>query len=268
MHPLFGAYESRLLRLRRNERTLMNYRWSIRLLESHLAQRGVDAAHVSTLDLEEYLTTLPYALSTQRMMLDNVRSAYRYAVRRGELQRNPATDVELPTLPDREPIVIPTAELRAMQDSITTEREWLFFHLLAYTGMRRKEIKDLRWEDVSLPDRTVKVLGKGGKLRNVPIHPRLGEALADACRHGPYVLHRLRTDTTFQSSRRSFSPGYTAHSFRRTVASSLYANGVPTDTIDKILGWAPREVRSRYYQNIAPVQLHAAILRLYADDPL
>lgn len=267
MHPLFGAYESRLLRLRRHQRTLRNYRNAIRQYEAFLREAGTDPAQAKPRDVEDFLASLPHALSTQRLFLENVRAAYAYARKRGELSHDPTFDVELPKLPDKEPQVITPSELRTMREGISQEREWMIFHLLAYTGMRRTEIRQLTWGDVSLPDKTLTVLGKGGKLRKVPIHPVLGEALAEQYRYSQYVVPRARSEQSFHDAVRSFTD-YTPHAFRRTVSSSLYANGVATDTIDKILGWAPREVRSRYYQSIAPLQLHTAILRLYADDPL
>jgi integrase len=63
-------------------------------------------------------------------------------------------------------------------------------------------------------------------------------------------------------------PTYGFHDFRRTVASSLDANGVEEGLINEIMGWARRGIFARYYRNVAPERLQQAILRLYADNPL
>ena len=59
-----------------------------------------------------------------------------------------------------------------------------------------------------------------------------------------------------------------AHAFRKTVATVLYEQGVREDFIDKIMGWAPSSVRSKYYSRVADNSIHASILRLYQDDPI
>ena len=61
---------------------------------------------------------------------------------------------------------------------------------------------------------------------------------------------------------------YSLHDFRRTVATNLHSNGVVGETIDHILGWAPVSIRQRYYHVVQPEDAHAAILQLYADEPL
>jgi len=38
--------------------------------------------------------------------------------------------------------------------------------------------------------------------------------------------------------------------------------------IDLIMGWAPSSIFRRFYDNVADDELHRAILRLYADDPI
>jgi integrase len=79
--------------------------------------------------------------------------------------------------------------------------------------------------------------------------------------------HGIALDTIQDMSRR-LHPAHTPHDYRRTVATSLRRNGVDTGVIDRIMGWAPRSVFRRYYDNVADVELKRGILRLYADDPV
>jgi integrase len=144
---------------------------------------------------------------------------------------------------------------------------------MAYTGMRRVEISRLTWADVNFAGNTIRILGKGGKLRNIPIHPALGEVLIGSPPVPGQAVLRGRggkplSVTSLDRMMRELSSTARMHDFRRTVASSLYANGVRSDTIDRILGWAPREVRSRYYVKIADEELQSAILQLHLNDPI
>jgi integrase len=144
---------------------------------------------------------------------------------------------------------------------------------MAYTGMRRVEISRLTWADVNFAGNTIRILGKGGKLRNIPIHPALGEVLISSPPVPGQAVLRGRggkplSVTSLDRMMRELSSTARMHDFRRTAASSLYANGVRSDTIDRILGWAPREVRSRYYVKIADEELQSAILQLHLNDPI
>lgn len=276
--PLFLAWEERQRRLKRDPRTIKNFRQAARRLEDYLADLGVTPENVEPWQLEEYFEQLDLAPSTKRRHLVSIRAAYAYAVKRGAITRDPTYIVDIERVPDEEPTVIPNDELRAMKERIWTPRANLLFHLLAYTGMRRHEIQKLIWADIRLEEGTIRVVGKGGKLRLVPIHPALGEQLAWAQRaHNPapddYVLaSRVRGaavgNHTFGQILDEFTTEYTAHDFRRTAASSLAYNGVSDGVIDKIMGWAPRSVGRRYYIKVAGPELQRGILRLYADDPV
>ena len=278
MSVILDQYEERLHRLRRHPSTIANFGKARRPFENYLRAHRVEPEQLEPVLAEEFFAQLDRAPTTKKLYLEQLSAAYRYAQRRGVIQMNPLIDVQLPRIPDKEPRTIPVDELRAQKERLTTDREWLLWHLLVYTGLRRSEILGLKWENVKLDENTITVIGKGGKLRHVPIHPALGEALAEAVRYGPWVLgsrklydgeSRPMHNNTLQTYLDRITDGkFTAHDYRRTVASSLYFNGVDGDTIDKILGWAPRVVRTRYYVNVAPEHLQRAILRLYAVDPL
>lgn len=273
MSVIFDQYEERLHRLRRDPQTIRNYRAAVQSFGDFIRASRVEPEQVDSDLIEEYFAQLDRAATTKEMYLTNIGAAYRYAHRRGLIDRVPTVDVELAREPDKEPRIIPNEVLREQRDRIVTDRGWLLWHLLVYTGMRRSEILTLRWEDVKLDEGTITVVGKGGKLRHVPIHPALGEVLTEARRKNEWVLpgrgdSHMAESTFYDVLHCITGREYTGHDYRRTVASSLYANGVDGDTIDKILGWSPRVVRTRYYVNVAPVQLQQAILKLYRNDPL
>ena len=278
MTIIFDQYEERLERVKRSPTTRYHFRKAADGLTEYLHEQGLTPETADGIDLEEYFASLPYAASTKKLHLSHLKAAFGYALRRGTVTKDPTVDVLIEREPDKEPAVIPNAELREMKARLVTDREWLLWHLLVYTGMRRHELLALKWGDVKLADHTITIVGKGGKLRHVPIHPALYDVLVERGEHEPeqYVLANRRGGGLLPMSRRKFwdvlkcitREKYQAHAFRRTVASSLYANGVPGDTIDKILGWSPRSVRTRYYQAVADAQLQRAILQLYRDDPI
>lgn len=276
MDVLFQEYEQRLVRRQRSPHTLKAFRQAARIFTAYLRdEHGTDASAAEPWMVEDFFEGSRYAPSTLRTHLSYVRAAYAYALRRGAVTADPTVDVCPPRLPDRRPVIIPNDELREIRDRCWRAGEWKLFHLLAYTGMRRNEVRTLTWEHVDLAGRTITVIGKGGRLRLVPIHPVLGEVLseagdverADAVIASPAGAPFI-TEVTLANWLRRIAPGRTPHDFRRTVTSSLRRNGVDVEHVDRILGWQPRSVRARYYERVADDQLLAAILRLYADDPI
>jgi integrase len=275
---IFDQYEERLHRLKRHRSTITSYRNATQPFREYLRDGRIPAESVDPLTLEEYFAQLDRAPGTKILHLSQIGAAYRYAHRRGLVTADPTVDVRLERVPDKEPRIIPNQALRDMKARLSGDREWLIWHLFTYTGMRREEARLLKWENIKLADGTITVVGKGGKLRHIPIHPALGEVLTERDPgENPWVMQgqtRRGHETalaqgTLHRVLDCITRGeYKTHDFRRTVASSLYKNGVDGDTIDKIMGWSPRVVRTRYYVNVAPVQLQRAILKLYADDPL
>lgn len=279
MSLVFEQYGERLRRKRKSPHTIKAFAQAATRLESWLRMQGLEAEDVSFEVLEEYFDTLPLAPSSRATHLRYIQAAYNYGVRRGTLRRNPALDIEVEQPADKEPRIIPNPVLREIRSRILCEKDWIFFHLLAYTGMRRSEIRSLRWDDggdgsvLRLEQQTIRVLGKGGKLRLVPVHPALGDELHKSRREpGAFVVPSDGANgvalETIQAMVKRLHPVFTPHDYRRTVATSLARNGAPERVIDKIMGWSERSVRDRYYVNVAERELHSGILRLYADDPV
>lgn len=280
MSVIFDQYSERLRRKRKSPHTLSAFATASTRLDRWLSGQGLTAEEASFVQLEDYFDSLASELkpSSAETHLKQIRAAYNYAILRGTIRSNPVIDLEIAKGPDTEPTIISNECLRTIRDRIMFERDWIFFHLLAYTGMRRHEIVGLRWEEegddhsvVRLEEQTIRVIGKGRKLRLVPIHPALGEVLV-ACRpRGRFVVHSTGNGiaaATVQEITKRLSPTYTPHDYRRTVATSLARNGVQERVIDRIMGWSARTVRDRYYVNVAVEELHRGILKVYADDPL
>jgi hypothetical protein len=47
----------------------------------------------------------------------------------------------------------------------------------------------------------------------------------------------------------------------------MYEQGVRARVIERIMGWAPRQMYERHYLRVADQQMHEAIRSLYRDDP-
>ena len=189
-----------------------------------------------------------YSWGTVRNLLAQVRAPLAYAHRRGVIPLDPTYDVFIGPPPPREPKVLSNAHLRDILANARNEDDVLRLHLLMFTGCRQFEVAALRWEAVNLVSRQMRIMGKAAKLRTVPIHPALGELLV--ARHavlGDRVVKYVHPEWL----RRVAGRGVGFHDFRRTFATTLRKNGVQPSVLDKIMGWAARDIMGRFYDHVA-----------------
>ena len=74
------------------------------------------------------------------------------------IQTNPVTSVERPKARPRRWRILEPAEVRRAAAAFTDERHRAVFLTLHLTGLRRHELQELRWRDVSLTEGTLRVV--------------------------------------------------------------------------------------------------------------
>jgi integrase len=139
----------------------------------------------------------------------------------------------------------------------------------------------LEWRQVEFEHWQLRLAGKGGKLRLVPLHPALTELLREQRPRsgrreqvlGTINGQRLAANTLGRSvraivDRAGIEVEQPSHAFRRTVATVMYENGVRARVIERIMGWAPRQMYERHYLRVADQQMRDAVRGLYAADPI
>ena len=115
----------------------------------------------------------PYRATSVARMLSSVRSFHRFLLRDGVTDRDPATGVAQPKLPRQLPHPLTVDETRRLleaPDPATPAglRDRAILELLYGAGLRISELTALDVDDLDLEEGAVRVLGKGGKEREVP----------------------------------------------------------------------------------------------------
>ena len=127
-----------------------------------------------------------------------------------------------------------------------------------YTGCRRSEILDLRWENVS--GNMVRLVGKGDKERVIPLVPQALEAMGPRLDMGP-VFVQVHPDTyshRFKAICRICGiDDRNFHCLRHSSATAMLESGIDLPVIQKILGHA----------DISTTQIYAEVRdRLLVDQ--
>lgn len=118
---------------------------------------------------------------TIQRTLSSVRSFYRYLLREGEVEINPASSVSAPKQSRPLPNVLDVDQMNQLlnidKDNPLDVRDWAIMELTYSSGLRLSEIVSLDLINIDFKDRTVRVTGKGGKTRVLPIGRLAIEAL-------------------------------------------------------------------------------------------
>ena len=258
----------RYLKLERgySPNTVEAYKHDLDWLLSYLAQEGVDPLSVKLEDLEHFAAMLAdhgISAKSQARILSGVRSFYRYLVLDGYLDVDPTELLESPHLPQHLPEYLSTEEVDALENSIDLtsnegHRNRAIIEVFFSCGLRVSELTNLKLSDLFLSQGFIRVNGKGGKQRLVPISERAIHELElwfDDRRQmeikpgeEDYVFlnrrghHLTRTMILIMVKRQAEAAGIkktiSLHTLRHSFATALLKGGADLRIIQELLGHA------------------------------
>ena len=114
--------------------------------------------------------------------------------------------------------------------------------------MRRSEILKLMWKDIDFEKKMIKVWGKGGKFRVIPMNGLVYNMLQSQQKKDQKVFpHNFRTVRTyFEHARSEAGIKLRFHDLRHTFATRLIESGVDIVTVQQLLGHHSVVVTQRY----------------------
>ncbi len=168
--------------LKAYERDLFDF---VAFLRSY--SEGIGPMDVNKPLLRAYLAGLSrrgYSRRTIARKLSSIRSFMRYLCREGIIPANPASSVSSPRSERRLPTFLNVEQAcRAMELPPRTDplglRDRAILELLYGEGLRLSELAGLNLSSVDIPGGTIRVTGKGGKERIIPLGRKAAEALRD-----------------------------------------------------------------------------------------
>jgi site-specific recombinase XerD len=214
-----------------------------------------------------------------------IRSFFKSMVELGEMRANPADLLPAPKQPQRLPRTLKAEDVAALLNRIpaTTPlelRDRALFELAYACGLRAEELVDLDLESIDFDAETVRVEGKGGKTRFVPVgEPALRSvtrylergrpALASADGQPALLLsksgrrlstsdvrRRLRVWARHAAHQGAVHP----HALRHSFATHLLEGGADLRAIQELLGHSSIST-TQVYTRVESARLRAAYAR-------
>lgn len=177
-----GYLFQRYLRLERgySQNTIDAYMRDISKLSEFLHGNGMEVLEARLSDLESFSEWVAKSGVGQRSharILSGVRSLYHFLVVDGFLEEDPSELLESPSQLRHLPEVLSVEEVDRLIDSIDLDkwegqRNRAIIEVLFSCGLRVSELVTLRISCLYREERYLRVLGKGGKERLVPISQR------------------------------------------------------------------------------------------------
>lgn len=169
---------------------------------------GLGFPKLSQADVLEYLAgrlSSGVAVSSIIRQLSALRRFYAWAIMHGEVSVSPLMDLEPPRAKRHLPEVLSESQVEALltapdPDTPLGQRDRALFETLYASGMRVSESVGLTLARLSLTQGLVRVIGKGGKERLVPLGERALDALSVWLAKGRPAL-KPKTEAVFVSAR-------------------------------------------------------------------
>ncbi len=281
MDPAIEQYlEETWLEKGLSENTLAAYRRDLCALESALGKNLADASQADLMQVLAQRYDQGYRVASSARWLSCVKGFYRHSLEKGRVSVDPAAHLEPPKLGRPLPDSLSEAQVRDLLGApdISTAvglRDRAMLEVLYATGLRVSELVGLNIASLNLRQGVVRVVGKGGKERLVPVGQ---EALSWVVRfvgEGRAALHGERTRVLFpsqrgrQMTRQTFwhaikryallagiDQGLSPHGLRHAFATHLLNHGADLRAVQMMLGHSDLST-TQIYTHVAQARLKA-----------
>jgi integrase/recombinase XerC/integrase/recombinase XerD len=271
-----------------------------RQLADWASEHGLEPEAVDHRTLRRYVASLSergQAPSTVARKLAAVRALFRVQMQQGRIAHNPADLVAAPKRPKTLPRVLRREEVEMLLERIpaTTpleQRDRALLELAYSSGLRAEELVTLELGAIDFDGETVRVEGKGGKTRLVPVGEHALAAVASYIERGRAALRseraagadaqreplflsktgrRLSTSDvrrrlrTWARATQGQAPALAQahpHTLRHSFATHLLEGGADLRSIQELLGHATIST-TQVYTRVESVRLRAAYARAH-----
>lgn len=255
MYQIIGEYLEYLeLEKGLSQNTLEAYRRDL----SEFSQGVEDIKKVDRMSINMFIRKLrenKLAPSSIIRKIASLRGFFKWASSAGIIDKNPASTLEQPKVPQHLPKVVSIKEIEEMLHNNLTPLEHVIMELLYSCGLRVSELVNLKTNDIDLSSKYVRCFGKGAKERIIPIGEIAKKAVTEYMPERDFLVKKYNLNTKLlliQNSGRLITrqdvytfihaqgklihKNISPHTLRHSFATHLLENGADLRVVQELLG--------------------------------
>ncbi len=265
-----------------SDNTLNAYRTDLRHFDRYQFERGRKLVDVTQGDVRDYLAfrvEQKFARTSSARLLSSLRRFYTYLVQTKQISTDPMALIESPKLNRQLPDSLSEAQVDRLLGEPNVDdpiecRDKAMLELLYATGLRVSELVGLTMEQMSLRQGLVRIVGKGGKERLVPMGELAITEVEQYLKYArPELLKGGQSDVVFPSNRAQMMTRQTfwhriklyalragietelsPHTLRHAFATHLLNHGADLRVVQLLLGHSDLST-TQIYTHVARARL-------------
>lgn len=219
-----------------------------------------------------------HAKSIQRI-LSACRGMCAYLIQKGQLNTNPFDDVRAPKSEQRLPKTLSVDQVTSLVeislDDPLSYRDKAILELFYSSGLRLSELCSLDLNDLNLPEKMLRVTGKGDRMRDLPIGRQADQAIRNwllqrnslplkdyqavfVSKHGNRIsVRNIQARVKHWAAKQGIEVSVSPHMLRHSFATHLLESSGELRSVQELLGHANISTTQIYthldFQHLAQV---------------
>lgn len=241
------------------DNTINSYLSDITIFKEYLSSLKINYLKVDKDIIREYLKVLGnsnYKSSSINRILSSLKNYYDYLEYKHLIEYNPLKDLNRPKKEKRLPNFINNNDYEKIikksleRTDFIGRRNTLLLELLYSSGIRISEALNIKIKDINMGDKSIRILGKGSKMRIVYFGEYAKEYLEEylKVRNSSLEYLFLNKNNTLLTRRGAeyiisnlvktslLKKKVTPHTFRHSYATEMLNNGADIRSVQELLG--------------------------------
>lgn len=265
---------------RASQNTILSYQSDLLMLEEYL--NGKDPISLSRNDIVSFLKVRSdngISTRTNAHTITILRDFYKFLIKQSYIKSNPMDMIDSPKMYKKLPKALSVEEVdKLLNIKLQTPYDYrnkVMLELMYATGMRISELINLKLTDIDFENETIRVLGKGSKVRQVPIGEYAMKYLNIYIKYyrsyfvketSDYVFLSVRGDKMTRQAffkilkqiarKQGIDTDFSPHTIRHSFATHMLEAGADLRSIQELLG----------HESISTTQIYTNITDKFRDD--
>ncbi|MCJ7469891.1 tyrosine-type recombinase/integrase, partial [Candidatus Bathyarchaeota archaeon] len=176
----------------------------------------VEVTPVIITDFLSFVSSMrTYKPKTFHRIISTLSSFYRFLYTQGAVTSNPLTGIDRPRIKQQDVKYLKHNQVLRLLDSIEDPRDKLIVRTIYATGVRVSELCNMNIEDIDFDEHTIRIRGKGDKIRTVFIDD---ETLADILK---FIGNRIVGPVFIGQQGKNISSRSIQHIFKHYAPSGI-----------------------------------------------